>query len=175
MTEERDTREKTKQVGLDNAVARVVLVSRDKHPRTEEFQDSASQVFRPWWSKFEPETWSMAGGKVEDVDLPVDREYSPTDFEHVTSQTALRELRAELGVQIVLEDLRYVGVFDNGQWVTALYYCLVDERPSITVNSTEIDGYRWRNIQEAATEEDTFADHGPMYQAIIAHMANQAA
>jgi 8-oxo-dGTP pyrophosphatase MutT (NUDIX family) len=170
-----EERAKAIAAGFENTVARVAVVVNEKHRRRDVDRQAVTQVYRPWWSKFEPNTWSMMGGKVNDEDLPSDREYTDTDFEYVARRTAVREAYAELGIFLAIEDLIYVGLFNNGEWATALFYVLTEERPEVTVNTDEIDGYRWEDIEKAATNKDTFADHKQMYQAIMDDMTKRAA
>jgi len=86
------------------------------------------------------------------------------ESEKITRQTAQRELKEELNVDVSLEELQYVGLFYNGQWVTALFYVLLDSRPSITIAHQEdpmdeIDGFIWMGMNRTAVGDGFFADH----------------
>ncbi len=165
-----DQRRRIKEVRLGRTIARVAVVFSEEHPVVRRRSLTLTpQVLRPWSSHVDPSTWSLPGGSVNDTDLPTDHNYTnKADFHSVTARTAVRELQAQLGIQVAPEKLWYVDLFRNHLWTTALFYCLVEERPVVMVDTKKIDGFRFKSIHdEAQREEDTFADQGLMYQAII--------
>lgn len=161
---------KTEQLGLTKTVARCAVVVREKHPRTGNTHIAVGLVNRPYWSKLGANEWSLPGGKVNDDDIDGvelengQRSVTLGQSEEITRNTAKREIAEELDIHVSLDQLIYVGLFQNGEWATALFYILVDERPSITIGQKEdpmdeIDGFVWMGANRAAIGSAVFADH----------------
>lgn len=154
-------------------MARVAVVVQENHPRTEAPHTVVGLVNRPYWSNEGANEWSLIGGKVNDDDVERARiplsEKSLTEqgIEAVTRQTAQREVLEEIGVEVSLEQLMFVGLFQNGEWVSALFYVLLDERPTITIGESkdpldQVDGFVWMGANRSAVGGKIFADHQVM-------------
>jgi 8-oxo-dGTP pyrophosphatase MutT (NUDIX family) len=174
---------KTKRLGLDKTVARCAVVVQEKNPRTQESHVAVGMVNRPYWSKQGANEWSLPGGKVNDDDInhvelqDQDRAVSLGQLEEVTRNTAKREIAEELNIEANLDQLNFVGFFQNGEWVTALFYLLLDQRPSISLGQKEdpmdeIDGFIWLGADRAAVGTAIFADHKVQVDQAVAKAMN---
>lgn len=161
---------RTQALGLDRTTARCAVIVHEKHPRSGVPHIAVGLVNRPYWSKQGANEWSLVGGKVNDQDIEgveisdTQRSVTMGESQEITRRTAQRELKEELNVEVELEDLIYVGLFNNGEWVSALFYILLEERPSITIAHQEdpmdeIDGFVWMGMNRAAVGDGFFADH----------------
>lgn len=173
---------RTKLFGLDRTVARLAVVVPASHPRLSERWLEVSMVKRPRWASFEAGKWMLVGGKVDDIDITktvarpdLRRRLTEDEFVAVTRATALREAREEIGLLTRLDQLEELGVFDNGQVVTALFLLLLAERPSIHLAPRkaargEVDGFEWQELGAAAEASQTFLDHGQLLTAVQDHL-----
>lgn len=169
-----------KLLGLDKTLARLAVLVPEKHPRTEEYRVAVGMVKRPFWSNIEG--WSLIGGKVDDRDIQranifprVHGPMSVEEIKRITRFTALRETWEETGILTRLDELNFMGIFQNGQWVTALFYIVRGTRPSVVIRNpegqpAEIDGFQWDDMEGAAKAPSTFADHGLLLEAIAAQV-----
>jgi len=168
---------RTKQLGLEMMVARCALLITEKHPRTDELQRVVAMVLRPSWSNIEPNTWSLPGGRIEDVDssgmrLDDDTSVNDKQLQAITSHTVVRKMEDELGIKLRHEQLTFVDVFPNGPWATALFFALRERRPGITMRQkgsrlNELDGQRWANVDALAAVGAIFADHGKLMEKVL--------
>lgn len=161
---------RTQQLGLDKTVARCAVVVQEKHPRTGEDHVVVSTVIRPYWSKQGAGEKSLVGGKVNDTDIknaeipPNVRDLNMGQSIEIERRTAQREVEQEIGVQVPLEQLIYVGLYYNGPWASALFYVLLDQRPPVTIGQAdspmdEIDGFVWLGTEKVGDDGTIFADH----------------
>lgn len=164
---------RTEALGLDKTVARCAVIVREKHPRTGESHTVVGLVNRPYWSKQGANEWSLVGGKINDSDIEdagidgAQRSVDLGESEAVARRAAQREVMEEIGVDVTLDELMYVGLFYNGAWASALFYVLLDERPAIILSQKdspmdEIDGFVWMGTNRVAVGGKLFVDHETM-------------
>ncbi len=78
-----------------------------------------------------PFGWALPGGRVEPDELPVD--------------AAVREMHEECGVDLSGNTLEFNGVYSsaNSTYLVHLYSCILDTKPDIKIQETEVKDYKW--------------------------------
>jgi 8-oxo-dGTP pyrophosphatase MutT (NUDIX family)/predicted GNAT family acetyltransferase len=91
-------------------------------------------------STFEPEKWGLPGGHV--------------DLHEDCKEAAIRELQEETGIDVKSKDLELIGKYDKGGVYIEYYKVyLKEEKPQITLESSEHQDYKWGRFDDFTKEE----------------------
>jgi 8-oxo-dGTP pyrophosphatase MutT (NUDIX family) len=93
--------------------------------------------------KIFPDMWTVAGGKMQDIDgLPV-----TSDFLYYSAEgTAIRELKEETGIIVNIGDIKYLCSITAGKVKRLIlsYYVVIDKYAmDIEVKLNECQDYKW--------------------------------